>query len=159
MSQEIIGRTIPNVSLSATDNKSIKLTDYAGQYLLLYFYPKDNTSGCSQEAIAFRDNMPQFSALDTVILGVSRDTVRSHEGFKGKQALPFDLLADTDEVLCQWFDVIRMKNMYGKQVRGIERSTFLIAPSGIVLHEWRKVRVKNHVDEVLQVLQAYIKAG
>ena len=120
---------------------------------MLYFYPKDNTPGCTQEGQAFRDHIQQFNELNTVILGISRDSVKVHEGFKCKQNFPFDLLSDKEEQLCQLFDVIKMKNMYGKQVRGIERSTFLIDENGVFIHEWRKVKVKNHVDEVLQVLK------
>jgi peroxiredoxin Q/BCP len=119
---------------------------------VLYFYPKDNTPGCTQEGQAFRDNIEQFNALNAVILGVSRDSVRVHQGFKDKQQFPFDLLSDADETLCQLFDVIKMKNMYGKQVRGIERSTFLLDPDGLLVREWRKVKVKTHCEDVLQAL-------
>ncbi|SJM92593.1 putative peroxiredoxin YgaF [Crenothrix polyspora] len=154
MSTPIIGTTVPDVDLLSTGDKTVKLSDYRGNYLVLYFYPKDNTPGCILEGQSFRDNIDKFSGFNAVIVGVSRDSVRVHEGFKCKQEFPFDLLADTDEALCQWFDVIKMKNMYGKQVQGIERSTFLIDPAGVVVHEWRKVKVKAHVDEVLQVLSS-----
>ncbi len=143
---------LPAFEALSTGDKSVKLSDYQGKYLLVYFYPKDNTPGCTQEGQAFRDNIDKFTALNTVIVGVSRDTVRVHEGFKCKQEFPFDLLSDADEKLCELFDVIKMKNMYGKQVRGIERSTFLINPEGLLVHEWRKVKVKGHCEEVLQVL-------
>jgi peroxiredoxin Q/BCP len=148
----ISGNLVTDFEASSTGDKTVKLSDYQGKYLLIYFYPKDNTPGCTQEGQAFRDNIEKFTALNTIIVGVSRDTVRAHEGFKCKQEFPFDLLSDPDENLCQLFDVIKMKNMYGKQVRGIERSTFLINPQGILVHEWRKVKVKGHCEEVLQVL-------
>jgi len=120
---------------------------------VLYFYPRDNTPGCTTEGKDFRDNIETFKDLNTIILGVSRDSVRVHEGFKSKQAFPFDLLSDKNEALCTQFDVIKMKMMYGKEARGIERSTFLINPEGILIHEWRKVKVKTHIEEVLQVLK------
>ncbi len=148
-----IGHAVPNFALPATGDKTLALSDFAGKKLLLYFYPKDNTPGCTQEGQAFRDHVQQFDRLNTVILGVSRDSVKVHEGFKCKQGFPFDLLSDQDEHLCQLFDVIRMKNMYGKQVRGIERSTFLIDEKGVLIQAWRKVQVKTHVDEVLKYLQ------
>ncbi|MFU8790307.1 MAG: peroxiredoxin [Methylobacter sp.] len=147
-----IGNLVPDFTASATGGKTIALADCRGQYLVLYFYPKDNTPGCTQEGQAFRDNIEQFNALNAVILGVSRDSVRVHQGFKDKQQFPFDLLSDADETLCQLFDVIKMKNMYGKQVRGIERSTFLLDPEGVLVHEWRKVKVKTHCEDVLQTL-------
>ena len=117
---------------------------------MLYFYPKDHTPGCTQEGRDFRDNMAEFENLDTMILVVSRDSVRTHENFREKQCFPFDLLADTEEVLCKLFDVIKMKNMYGRQSMGIERSTFLIGPDGTLLWEWRKTKVKGHVQQVLE---------
>jgi thioredoxin-dependent peroxiredoxin len=152
MNQISIGETVPDFEVLSTGNKTIKMTDFQGRYVVLYFYPKDNTPGCTQEGQSFRDNFEKFSALNAVILGVSRDSVRVHEGFKCKQEFPFDLLSDDDEKLCQLFGVIKMKNMYGKQVRGIERSTFLIDPNGLLIHEWRKVKVSNHVEEVLATL-------
>ena len=152
MNQITIGKPVPDFEALSTGNKSIKLTDYQGRYIVIYFYPKDNTPGCTLEGQSFRDNIEKFTALNTIILGVSRDTVRVHEGFKCKQEFPFDLLSDEDENLCQLFDVIKMKNMYGKQVRGIERSTFLIDPKGTLIREWRKVKVKNHIEEVLGAL-------
>lgn len=155
MTDPIIGTTAPgDIDLLATGDKTIKLSDYQGKYLVLYFYPRDNTPGCIQEGQAFRDNIDKFTQLNAIIVGVSRDSVRVHDSFKCKQEFPFDLIADTDETLCQWFDVIKMKNMYGKQVQGIERSTFLIDPAGVIAHEWRKVKIKTHIDEVLQVLTA-----
>ena len=147
-----LGNPVPDFEALSTGDKTVKLSDYHGKYLIIYFYPKDNTPGCTQEGQGFRDNIEKFTALDAVIVGVSRDTVRVHEGFKCKQEFPFDLLSDPDEKLCQLFDVIKMKNMYGKQVRGIERSTFLIDPQGLLVREWRKVKVKIHCEEVLQAL-------
>jgi len=148
-----IGQTIPDFELPATGDKTLSPGDFEGKKLLLYFYPKDNTPGCTQEGQAFRDNIEAFERLNTAILGVSRDSVRMHEGFKCKQNFPFDLLSDQDEQLCQLFDVIKLKNMYGKQVRGIERSSFLFDEKGVLIHEWRKVKVKDHVQDVLHVLQ------
>jgi peroxiredoxin Q/BCP len=147
-----IGAPVPDFEAPSTGEKTFKLSDYRGSYVVLYFYPKDNTPGCTQEGQSFRDNIEKFNALNTIILGVSRDTVRVHEGFKCKQAFPFDLLSDHDEALCRLFDVIKMKTLYGKTVRGIERSTFLIDPQGVLAREWRKVKVKTHVEEVLQAL-------
>ncbi len=146
------GNPVPDFEALATGGKTVRLSDYQGKYLLIYFYPKDSTPGCTQEGQSFRDNIDKFTALNTVIVGVSRDTVRAHENFKCKQEFPFDLLSDQDEKLCELFDVIKMKNMYGKQVRGIERSTFLINQEGLLVHEWRKVKVKNHSEEILQIL-------
>jgi peroxiredoxin Q/BCP len=152
MTQINIGSTVPDFEAPSTGNKTVKLADYRGKYLILYFYPKDNTPGCTQEGQDFRDNIEKFEPLNAVILGVSRDTLRSHEGFKCKQEFPFDLLSDQDEKLCQLFDVMKTKNIYGKQVQGIERSTFLVDPEGRLVREWRKVKVKTHCEEVLQAL-------
>ncbi|MGY6276374.1 peroxiredoxin [Methylomonas sp. MgM2] len=153
MTTIMLGNTVPEFQLPATGEKTLSLADFKGKKVILYFYPKDNTPGCTQEGLAFRDQIQAFDALNTAIVGVSRDSVKVHEGFKCKQNFPFDLISDQEEKLCQLFDVIKMKNMYGKQVRGIERSTFLIDENGVLVHEWRKVKVKNHVDEVLQVLK------
>ena len=149
-----IGDAVPDFEVAATGDKSVKLSDFRGKKVVLYFYPKDNTPGCTQEGQAFRDNIGQFEVLNSVVLGVSRDSVKVHEGFKCKQAFPFDLLSDQDESLCRLFDVIKMKNMYGKQVQGIERSTFLIDENGVLVKEWRKVQVKVHVAEVLDFLKS-----
>ena len=132
---------------------SISLANFYGKYLVLYFYPKDSTPGCTLEGQDFRDNYAKFKALNAEIIGVSRDSLKSHENFKCKQEFPFELISDTDENLCNAFDVIKMKNMYGKQVRGIERSTFLIGPAGDIVKEWRKVSVKGHCEQVLQALK------
>jgi peroxiredoxin Q/BCP len=147
------GEVIADFEGAATGAKTWRLTDFRGRFVIVYFYPKDHTPGCTQQGQDFRDRIDQFSALNAVVIGVSRDTLRSHEGFKAKQQFPFDLITDEDEKLCDHFDVIKMKTMYGKQVRGIERSTFLLGPDGVLIREWRKVKVKNHVDEVLQALR------
>jgi len=141
-----------NFSAPATGDKTIQLSDFLGRYVIVYFYPRDNTPGCTTEGKDFRDNIEQFNSLNSVILGVSRDSVRVHEGFKSKHEFPFDLLSDKDESLCTLFDVIKMKTLYGKQVRGIERSTFLIDPTGVLIHEWRKVKVKTHINDLLKKL-------
>jgi len=159
MTSPNIGTVVPDLELASTGAKTIKFSDYRGKFIVLYFYPKDNTPGCTTEGLAFRDAIDQFTALNSVILGVSRDSVKMHEGFKCKQEFPFDLLSDPEEQLCNLFDVIKQKNMYGKQVRGIERSTFLIDPEGILVHEWRKVKVKTHCDEVLAVLRTLASAN
>ncbi len=132
-----------------TSGKTFNLADYRGKNLVLYFYPKDNTPGCTTEGMQFRDLHPQFQAANTEIFGISRDSLKSHENFKGKLGMPFELISDPDETLCAMFDVMKMKNMYGKQVRGVERSTFVIDGAGKVVKEWRGVKVPAHVDEVL----------
>ena len=149
-----LGAIVPDFVATITDNQTIKLSDYSGENVVLYFYPKDNTPGCTLEAQDFRDHYKKFQTLNTVIFGVSRDSVKSHDGFKCKQALPFDLISDSDETLCQLFDVLKLKNMYGKEVIGIERSTFLINAEGVLVHEWRKVKVDGHCLEVLEKIGA-----
>lgn len=144
-----IGDPMPTFSLPATGGKTITNEDLMGQQTVIYFYPKDSTPGCTRESQDFRDLYAEFMACNTCVIGCSRDGLRSHERFKEKQQLPFDLISDEDEVLCQAFDVIRMKNMYGRQVRGIERSTFLFDSQGILRQEWRKVRVDGHCEAVL----------
>lgn len=152
MTTMTIGSPAPGFEMASTGDKTVNLLDFRGRFIVLYFYPKDNTPGCTQEGRDFRDNIDKFNDMGAVIFGVSRDTVRLHEGFKCKQEFPFDLLSDPDEKLCRLFDVIKMKNMYGKQVQGIERSTFLFDTQGILIREWRKVKVKDHVQVVLQAL-------
>jgi peroxiredoxin Q/BCP len=154
MSKVELGKVIPDFELPATGDKNIKLSELRGQTVVLYFYPKDSTPGCTTEGQDFRDKIDAFTKANTVILGISRDSIKSHENFKEKQAFPFDLLSDKDETVCNLFDVIKMKNMYGKQVRGIERSTFLIDSKGLLRKEWRKVKVKGHSDEVLDAVAA-----
>jgi peroxiredoxin Q/BCP len=152
--QAIIGEAVPNFELPATGEKSIKLSDLKGQTIVLYFYPKDSTPGCTREGQDFRDNYAKFKRAGSVVFGISRDSIKSHENFKAKQEFPFDLLSDKDEQVCKLFDVIKMKNMYGKQVRGIERSTFVIDKNGVLQNEWRKVKVDGHAEEVLAAVKA-----
>jgi len=153
MSSIEIGQKVPDFTLPATGDKSVSLSDLAGRNVVLYFYPKDSTPGCTEEGQAFRDLYPEFQQLDTEIFGISRDGLKSHENFKAKQGFPFDLLSDKDETVCRLFDVIKEKNMYGRKVLGIERSTFLIDKQGILRRQWRKVKVDGHADEVLQAIQ------
>lgn len=148
-----IGETIPDIELPATGEKRIKLSDYRGKNLVLYFYPKASTPGCTQEGQDFRDAADAFAAADTQILGASRDGIKAQEGFKAKQSFPFDLLSDKDETLCKAFDVIKLKKMYGKENLGVERSTFLIDAEGVLREEWRGVKVKDHVAAVLAAAQ------
>ena len=149
-----LGETVKNFSCPATGGKVIELKHLAGKKIVLYFYPKDNTPGCTTEGQNFRDAEASFIRHNTVILGVSRDSVRKHENFKAKQKFNFDLLSDEDETLCQQFDVIKLKKLYGREYMGIERSTFLIDVNGVLVREWRGVRVKGHVDEVLEACKA-----
>ena len=148
-----IGQPVADFSVPATGNRTLSLSQYRGHFVVLYFYPKDNTPGCTTESQAFRDRHDEFETLGAVVLGVSRDGVKSHENFRAKHALPFDLLSDKDQTLCRQFDVLKEKNMYGKKVLGIERSTFLIDPEGVLQREWRKVKVDGHVAEVLAALR------
>ena len=145
---------VPDFTVSATGGKPFTLSSNRGRNLVIYFYPKDDTPGCTTEGAQFRDLHAQFAALECDIVGVSRDSLASHERFKAKMAFPFELLADTDEAVCNMFGVIKMKNMYGKQVRGVERSTFLIDRAGVVRQEWRGVKVPGHADEVLAAVRA-----
>jgi peroxiredoxin Q/BCP len=154
MSQVAVGKKVPDFSLPATGDKTVRLKDLRGKNVVVYFYPKDSTPGCTTEGRDFSDNHRKFARANTVILGISRDSLKSHENFKAKQEFPFDLLSDTDEKVCKLFDVIKEKNMYGRKVIGIERSTFLIDKEGRLNREWRKVRVKGHVDEVLDAAKA-----
>lgn len=153
MTTVTLGQKVPDFESKATNNTILKLSDLRGKKVILYFYPKDNTPGCTTEGQDFRDHIAEFTAFNTTILGISRDTLRTHENFKTKHQFPFELLSDSDESLCTLFDVIKMKNMYGKQVRGIERSTFLIDENGILIEAWRKIRVKEHVATVLTHLK------
>ena len=153
-----IGSPAPDLELTATGDKQIRLTDFKGKPIVLYFYPKASTPGCTQEGLDFTAAIGKFRRQSAIILGVSRDSLKAQENFKKKQGFPFDLIADKEEKLCQAFDVIKMKSMYGKQVRGIERSTFLIDENGHLRREWRKVKVKGHIVEVLDNLKA-MRAG
>jgi len=132
---------------------TFRLSDHAGHPVVLYFYPKDNTPGCTTEGMQFRDLYPQYAKLGAVVAGISRDSLKSHANFRDKMAFPFPLLSDPDEALCTQFDVIRMKNMYGKQVRGIERSTFVVDKAGNLAREWRRVKVPGHAQEVLEFVR------
>lgn len=149
-----IGQKVANFSVPATGDKTVSLQDYSGSLLVLYFYPRDNTPGCTQEGRDFRALYRKFRNAGAEVLGVSRDSIGSHEKFRERQRLPFDLLSDADESLCRAFDVIREKNMYGRKVLGVERSTFLIDRNGVLRREWRKVRVKGHAEEVLEAVQS-----
>jgi len=154
MSTPEIGQPAPGFELPATGDQTLSLSDFEGSNVVLYFYPKDSTPGCTTEGQNFRDAIDQFGALDTVILGASRDGIKAHENFKSKQGFPFELLSDKDEVLCRGYDVIKLKKLYGRESMGVERSTFLIDRQGVLRREWRKVKVKGHVDEVLAAVQA-----
>ncbi len=152
----IVGEFVPDFTSSMTGAGSFALSDFQSRTLVLYFYPKDNTPGCTTEALHFRDLHPEFAAVNADIIGVSRDTIRSHEGFRTKLALPFDLISDPEEILCQQFGVMRTKSMYGKQVRGVDRSTFVIDASGKLVKEWRNVKVPTHVEEVLEFVKTLV---
>jgi peroxiredoxin Q/BCP len=153
MSKPAIGKPVTDIKLILTGGNTVKLSDYKGQNLVIYFYPKDNTPGCTTEGQDFRDNYTKFRRRNTVVLGVSRDSVASHDKFKEKQKFPFDLVSDPDEKLCKKFDVIKEKNMYGKKVMGIERSTFILDDKGVLRAEFRKVKVVGHVDAVLEEIK------
>ena len=144
---------VADFAAPATGGKTFRLSEFRGRPVVLYFYPKDNTPGCTTEGEQFRDLYTQFVAAGAVIAGISRDSIKSHEGFKAKMAFPFELISDADEKLCEQFDVIKMKNMYGKKVRGIERSTFVVDRDGRLAREWRKVKVEGHAQEVLDEVQ------
>jgi len=146
--------SVADFSAPATSGTTFRLSDHEGHPVVLYFYPKDSTPGCTTEGEQFRDLHAAFRKQGAVVVGVSRDSIKSHENFKARKEFPFELLSDADEALCRQFDVIRMKTMYGKQVRGIERSTFLIGPDGRIAREWRKVKVDGHAQEVLDAVKA-----
>jgi thioredoxin-dependent peroxiredoxin len=149
----MLGESAPDFEIPATGGQTFRLSAMQGSPLVLYFYPKDNTPGCTDEGIQFRDLHGEFVKLRCSVFGISRDTVKSHENFKAKMSFPFELLADTEEIACKEFDVMKMKNMYGKQVRGIERSTFVIDKEGTLRKEWRAVKVPGHAQEVLTYLK------
>lgn len=148
-----INKLAPDFKLMGSDGKEHSLSDYKGKNIVLYFYPKDNTAGCTTEACDFRDNIQSFHDLNAIILGVSRDSLASHDKFITKLSLPFVLLSDPDETVCKLYDIIKEKNMYGKKYMGVERSTFLINKEGILIEEFRKVRVKGHIEKVLDKLK------
>ena len=149
-----LDQPLPDFSAQATSGLTFSLAGQRDKVVVLYFYPKDNTPGCTTEAMNFRDQYDAFEAADAVVFGISRDSLKSHENFKAKLELPFELLSDADEAVCELFDTIKMKKMYGKDVRGIERITFLIDRKGVLRQEWRGVKVPNHVDEVLGAVRA-----
>ena len=153
MAAPSVGKKAPDFSLPSTRGETVRLSALRGAAVVLYFYPRDDTPGCTLEGQAFRDEMPAFEALDAVVLGVSRDSIASHDKFRSKYALPFRLLSDADEKACALYGVIKDKQMYGRKVRGIERSTFLIDADGVLRREWRGVKVKGHVEEVLASLR------
>lgn len=150
MSSTITGLAVPDFSAPMTSGKTFKLSENRGNHVVLYFYPKDSTPGCTNESIQFNELLTSFTKKNCMVFGISRDSLKSHENFRSKYGFKFDLISDSDEAVCQMFNVIKMKNMYGKQVRGIERSTFLIDSAGILKKEWRKVSVSGHAQEVLE---------
>jgi peroxiredoxin Q/BCP len=149
----MLAQAIPNFELPSTGGKVFNLSKASGKSLVIYFYPKDDTPGCTTEGQQFRDAYSEFTKLDCDIVGISRDNIKSHENFKTKMDFPFELLSDSDEAVCKLFDVMKMKNMYGKQVRGIERSTFVLDAKGTLRKEWRGVKVPGHVQEVLEFVK------
>ncbi|MBI4757102.1 MAG: peroxiredoxin [Betaproteobacteria bacterium] len=148
-----LDQAVPDFSASSTDG-TFSLAEHSGKPLVIYFYPKDSTPGCTTEAQQFRDLYPQFAAAGCAVVGVSRDGIKSHQTFKGRLGLPFQLLSDADERLCELFGVIRLKNLYGKQVRGIERSTFVIDAAGHLRHEWRGLKADGHAAQVLEAVRS-----
>lgn len=154
MGKLAVGSKVPDFTAEATGGKTVSLAELAGRKVVLYFYPKDNTPGCTTEGQDFAAAHARFKRAGALVFGISRDSLKSHENFRAKFEFPFDLLSDTDEALCGLFDVIREKNMYGKKVLGVERSTFLIDGEGVLRQEWRGVKVKGHVDEVLAAVKA-----
>lgn len=154
MAKTSVGMKVPDFSAVATSDTTVRLKDLKGHNVVIYFYPKDSTPGCTTEGQDFRDHHLKFRRRKTLVFGVSRDSLKSHQNFKAKQKFPFELISDPDEKLCQLFDVIQEKNMYGRKVIGIERSTFLIDDKGVLCQEWRKVKVKGHVEDVLDAVKA-----
>lgn len=148
-----LNKPLPDIEALATGGVKFTPQAFLGRVVVLYFYPKDNTPGCTTEAMNFRDQHDDFVKAGTVVFGISRDSLKSHENFKAKLELPFELISDGDEAVCHLFDVIKMKKMYGKEVRGIERSTFIIDAKGILRHALRGIKVPNHVDEVLEIVR------
>lgn len=153
MTQVELGKAVPDFTVASTGDKPFHLADYRGKNVVIYFYPKDSTPGCTTEGQNFRDLITEFEANNTVVVGISRDSLRKHENFKAKQSFPFELLSDGDETVCKLFDVIKLKKLYGKEYLGIERSTFLIDASSVLRAEWRGVKVKGHVEEVLATVK------
>lgn len=157
MTKPAVGKKAPDFELPATRDQHVRLSQLKGSNVVLYFYPKDSTPGCTLEGQDFRDSHAKFKRRNTLVFGISRDSLKSHENFRSKQKFPFELLSDADEKVCRLYDVIREKNMYGRKVLGIERSTFLIDSKGNLAREWRKVSVKGHVNEVLDAVKTLEK--
>ncbi len=155
MPDTLLGLKVPNFSAPATGGQTFRLSSFRGRPLVLYFYPKDNTSGCTEEGRQFAALYPEFEKLNCAIYGISRDSLRSHENFKSKMNFPFDLISDEQEDVCNMFGVIKIKNMYGRKVRGIERSTFVIDGSSLLRREWRGVKVPGHAREVLDFMKTF----
>ena len=150
----MLGKPVADFSLPSTGNATFRLSGTRGGKVVLYFYPKDNTPGCTQQGSDFRDHYKEFERANCSIYGISRDSLKSHDGFKAKMKFPFELLSDPDEAVCERFGVMKVKNMYGRKVRGIERSTFVIDEKGVLSREWRGVKVPGHVQEVLNFVKA-----
>ena len=150
----MLGKPVPDFSLPSTGGNSFKPLSARGKKLVLYFYPKDNTPGCTQQGSDFRDSYSAFRQAGVEVYGISRDSLRSHEGFKTKMKFPFELLSDEEETVCGQFGVMKLKNMYGRKVRGIERSTFVVDAKGVLAREWRGVKVPGHIQEVLNFVKA-----
>lgn len=153
-----LDQPVADFQVQATSEQAVSLSALKGQQVVLYFYPKDSTPGCTTQGQGFRDHHADFKAANTLVFGVSRDSLKSHENFKAKQEFPFELISDKDESLCQLFDVIKLKKLYGKEYLGVDRSTFLIDKDGVLRKEWRGVKVPNHVAAVLEAVQALDKA-
>jgi peroxiredoxin Q/BCP len=149
-----VDQPVSDFQVQATSGQAVSLSELKGQQVVIYFYPKDSTPGCTTQGQNFRDFYEQFQAANTVVFGVSRDSLKSHENFKAKQSFPFELISDKDEALCQLFDVIKLKKLYGKEYLGVDRSTFLIDKEGVLRQEWRGVKVPGHVEAVLEKAQA-----
>ena len=149
-----IDQPVDDFQIPATSEKTVSLSQLQGKQVVIYFYPKDSTPGCTTEGQGFRDHYAEFQAANTEVFGVSRDSLKSHENFKAKQGFPFELLSDKDEALCQLFDVIKLKKLYGKEYLGVDRSTFLIDKDGVLRHQWRGVKVPSHVEAVLEQAKA-----
>ncbi|WP_226474984.1 peroxiredoxin [Pseudomonas sp. MWU16-30323] len=154
----VIDKPVADFEAQATSGQTFSLAELKGKQVVIYFYPKDSTPGCTTEGQGFRDQHAAFKAANTEVFGVSRDSVKSHENFKAKQEFPFELISDKDEAVCQLFDVIKLKKLYGKEYLGVDRSTFLIDKDGVLRQEWRGVKVPGHVDAVLAAAQALNKA-
>ncbi len=154
----LVGKQAPTFTLNNQQGEAVSLEDFKGKYVVLYFYPKDSTPGCTTQACDFRDSIEDFTALNAVILGVSPDNEASHQKFIAKHELPFDLLVDQEKEVAEAYDVWKLKKNFGREYMGIERSTFLIDPEGKVVEEWRKVRVKNHIEDALNTLKEMVNA-